>query len=153
MKSKTFALTLALCFLATGACFANPQMGTWKLNAAKSKIAHGMGKNNTVSYDWAFFRVKVTIDGVDARGKAVHNEWVGNFDGKDYPVTGDPKSDARAYTRVDDRTMNFVIKKGGKVMSKGRIVVSADGNTRTVTNWAPNSKGKWVTSTAVYDRA
>ena len=153
MKSKTFGLTLALCFLATGACFANPQMGTWKLNAAKSKLARGSGKNNTVRYEQGFFRINVTIDGTDAKGKPTHNEWSGNFDGKDCPVTGDPKSDARSYTRVNDGTLDFVIKKGGKVTAKGRIVIATDGKSRTVTSWAPNSKGKWVRSTAVYDKA
>src|SRR6266403_1515951 len=54
MKTKTMVLTLALCFLAGTACFAaNPHMGTWKLNEAKSKLAPGTGKNKTVVYQSA----------------------------------------------------------------------------------------------------
>jgi hypothetical protein len=48
MKTKTTGLALALCFFGAAACFADPQMGTWKLNEAKSKFAPGVPKNNTV---------------------------------------------------------------------------------------------------------
>jgi hypothetical protein len=38
MKTQTIGLTLAICFLAGAGCFAaEPQMGTWELNKAKSK--------------------------------------------------------------------------------------------------------------------
>jgi len=33
------------------------------------------------------------------------------FDGKDYPVTGDPNSDMRSYTKVDEHTLGFNVKK------------------------------------------
>ena len=41
--------------------------------------------------------------GVDANDKPTHNEWTGKFDGKDYPVIGDPNSDVRSYTKIGDR--------------------------------------------------
>jgi hypothetical protein len=31
--------------------------------------------------------------------------WTGKFDGKDDPVTGDPNSDTRSLTKIDDRTL------------------------------------------------
>jgi hypothetical protein len=152
MKTKTFSLTLALCFAAGTACFANPQMGTWKLNEAKSKLTPGMGKNSTVVYSPAFFKVKVTVDGIDAKGKATHNEWTGNFDGKDYAVTGDPNSDMRAYTKINDRTMDFTMKNHGKVTLMGHIVVSPDGKSRTVTVHGTTAEGKKFKNVAVYDK-
>jgi len=52
MKTRTNVLTLALCFVAGAVCFASEaQMGTWKLNEAKSKIAAGMPKNSTVVFE------------------------------------------------------------------------------------------------------
>jgi hypothetical protein len=153
MKTKTLSLTLAFCFLATGACFANPFMGTWKLNTAKSKMAAGMGRNNTVVYQSMMFQTKVTVDGVDAKGKPTHSEWTGRFDGKDYAVTGDPMGDMRSYTKVNDNTMNFAEKKGGKTTLTGQIVVAPDGKSRTVTTSATNSKGKKVRNVAVYNKA
>jgi hypothetical protein len=134
-------------------CFAeNPNMGTWKLNEAKSKIVAGTPKNTTVVYEAAGDSVKATVEGVDAEGKPTHNEWTGKFDGKDYPVTGDPTSDMRSLKKIDERTTELTVKKGGKVTMSGRVVVSADGKTRTLTLHGTNAAGKKVTSVAVYDK-
>jgi hypothetical protein len=153
MKARTIALTLVMCLVGVAQCFADDAFtGTWKLNEAKSKIGPGAPKNTTVVYEAAGDNVKVTIDGTDKDGKPTHNEWAGKYDGKDYPVTGDPNSDARSLTKIDDRTLGFNVKKGGKTTITGRIVVSADGKSRTVTTTGTDAKGKKVTSTAVYDK-
>lgn len=150
---RTIGMTLALCFVAAVATFAaDANMGTWKLNEAKSTIAPGAAKNNTVVYEAAGANVKVIIDGIDGAGKPMHNEWVGMFDGKDYPVTGDSSSDARSYTRVNANTLTFTLKKDGKVTLSGRIEVSADGKSRTVTSSGTNAKGEKISSTAVFDK-
>ena len=153
MKSKTVLVSLTVWLAAGAVCFGSPFMGTWKLNRAKSKIGHGMGSNDVVRYEPGFFKVKVTIDGLDAKGKRVHDEWSGNFDGKDYPVTGSANEDMRSYTKVNDNTLNFTMKKGGKVVTTGQIVVAADGKSRTVNANGVNSKGKKIKTMAVYDKA
>jgi len=122
-------------------------MGTWKLNEAKSKIGPGAPKNTTVVYEAAGDDVKVTVDGTNADGTPAHNEWTGKFDGKDYPLTGDPNSDTRTYKQVNDHTLALTQKKGSKVTVSGRIVVSADGKSRTVTTSGTDSTGKKVSST------
>ena len=153
MKAKTTVLTLALCFVGVAVCFAADGFtGTWKLNEAKSKIGAGAAKNATVVYADAGDNVKVTIDGSDAEGKPLHSEWTGKFDGKDYPVTGDPTSDARSVRKINDHTLAFTGKKSGKIIIVGRIALSADGMTRTVTSSATDTKGNKVSSTAVYDK-
>lgn len=153
MKARAIILTLVVCFAGAAVCFAdNPHMGTWKLNEAKSKIAPGSPKFNTVVYEAAGDNTKVTVDGTDGDGKPLHNEWSGKFDGKDYPVTGDPNSDIRSYKKVDDNTLEFTNKKGDKVVTSGRAVVSPDGKSRTVTLNGTDSKGKKFTSSAVYDK-
>jgi hypothetical protein len=54
MKARTLLLSLALCFIGAAVSFAdNPNMGTWKLNEAKSKIPAGSVKNTTVVYEAA----------------------------------------------------------------------------------------------------
>ena len=153
MKTKTLLLTLAMTF-ATGAfCFAaSSQMGTWNLNEAKSKLTPGAGKITMVVYKSMLGQVKATVDGTDDKGKPTHNEWTGKFDGKDYPVTGDPTSDMRSYKKIDDRTMDFTIKKDGKVTITGRIVVAADGKSRTVTTSGTDAKGKKFKNVTVYDK-
>ena len=151
MTKRTIALTIALCFAVT-LCFASPQMGTWKLNEAKSKFPPKSSKNTTVVYEAAGDSVKVTVDGVDSNGKPAHNEWTGKFDGKDYPLTGDPSADTRAYKKVSDNKLELTNKKDGRVTASGTIVVSADGKTRTVTVSATDAAGKKVRDTAVYDK-
>ena len=154
MKTRTIVLTLALCFVAVAVCFAADasMMGIWKLNEAKSKVGPGAPKNNIVVYEAAGDDVNVTIDGTDKDGKPTHTKWTGKFDGKDYPVTGDPNSDTRSVTKVDDHTYGFNVKKGGKVTTSGRIVVAADGKSRTVTTTGTDANGDKITSTAVYDK-
>jgi len=153
MKTRTMVLSLALSLAAGAGCFAgSPQMGTWKLNETKSKIASGISKNNTVVYAAAGDKVKVTVDGTDKAGKPTHNEWTGKFDGKDYAVTSDPTSDMRSYKTVDARTLELTVKKDGRVTSSGRIVVSANGKSRTVTTSGIDPKGKKFSSMGVYDK-
>jgi hypothetical protein len=151
MKARTMLWTLLVCFAGAAVCLAGDAMiGTWKLNEAKSRITEGP-KNTTVVYVMAGDNVKVTTDGVNSEGKPSHSEWTGKFDGKEYPVTGDGSADTRSYTKVDDHTLTFANKKADKVTISGRIVVSADGKTRTVTITGAGPKGKY-TSTAVYDK-
>jgi hypothetical protein len=153
MKPRTVALTLALCLVGAAVCVAqDAQMGTWKLNEAKSKLAPRGPKNTMVVVETAGDNVKVTVDGVGSDGKPTHNEWTGKFDGKDYPVTGDSTSDMRSYAKIDDRTLGLNVKKGGKTTVSGRIAVSADGKSRTGTVSGTDPTGKKFQSTAVYDK-
>lgn len=153
MKGRVILLTLAALFVSVTVCLAdNPQMGTWKLNEAKSKFSPGATKNHTVVYEAAGDSVKITVDGVDGAGNPSHNEWTGKFDRKYYPVTGDPTSDMRSYRKIGSRTLALTAKKGGKVTLTGRIVVSAKGRTRTVTTTGTDSKGKRFSNRAVYDK-
>jgi hypothetical protein len=152
MKAKAIALIISLVFVSVAMGFQNsPQMGTWKLKEAKSKFG-GKARNHTVVYEAAGDQTKVTVDGTDESGNAVHSEWTGKFDGKDYPVSGDAASDTRSYRRINKNTLSLTGKKGGKVTLTGRIVVSRDGKTRTVTTTATNAQGKKVTNVAVYDK-
>ena len=153
MKGRVILLTLAALFVGvTVALAANPHMGTWKLNEAKSKFSPGATKNNTVVYEEAGDSVKVTVDGVDGAGNPIHSEWTGKFDGKFYPVTGDPTSDTRSYRKINNHTLALTGKQGSKVTVTGRIVVSANGKTRTVTTTGTDGKGKRFTTRAVYDK-
>jgi hypothetical protein len=152
MKTRNIAWTVVLCFLAVATSFASPQVGTWKLNEAKSKFSAGAPENTMVKYEAAGDKVKVTVDGIDGEGKPTHNEWTGKFDGKDYPLMGDPNADTRSYKMINARTNELTNKKAGKVIATGRIVVSADGMSRTVTVTGTDSMGMKVTYAAVYDK-
>ncbi len=152
MKLRAVMLSSALFFAGAAVSFAqSPLEGTWKLNEAKSHIPAGGIKSDTVTYESQGDNVKVTTDGTVA-STPTHTEWTGKFDGKDYPMSGSPMDDTRAYTQVNAHTLSISMKKDGKVTTTGRIVVSADGKTRTVTLHSTTASGKKVSSTAVYDK-
>jgi hypothetical protein len=155
MNRKSFVYIGALLLLAAGIVFAAGNaafLGTWKINEAKSKAAAGMAKNSTVVTAVDGDNMKVAIDGTDAKGQAYHSDWIGKFDGKDYAIKGDPGNDMRSYKVIDDHTLLTVSKKGGKEVISARIVVSADGKTRTVTASGTDASGAKITSTTVYDK-
>ncbi len=153
MKTRTIFGSLVAFFAGLALCLAaDVSLGTWKLNEAKSKFAPGATKNTTVVYEVAGDGMKVTVDAVDKDGKPIHSDWTGKFDGKDYPSTGNPTEDTRAYTKIDDHTIDFTSRKAGKVTAAGRVVIAADGKSRTVTTTVTDSSGKKTTNVAVYDK-
>jgi len=140
--------------MATAACFgASPQMGTWKLNEAKSKLAPGMGKNTTVVYAEQGDKIKITVEGVDKDGKPTHGVWIGKWDGKAYPAKGNLSWNSAAYKVVNDRINDITTIKDGKVAWTGRIVVAADGKSRTVSISGTDAAGKPFKAKVVYDKA
>jgi hypothetical protein len=72
------------------------------------------------------------------------------YDGRDYPVTGDPSRDTVAMTRSAPGTVDIVNKKAGAVVSRMRIVVAPDGRSRTNTVMDPS--GQKTTAVLVFDR-
>lgn len=154
MKRKTTLLTLLISAAVATLCFAGDDafMGTWKLNQSKSSIPAATYHNNTVVYAQSGDQVTITGDGVDANGKAVHQVWIGKFDGKDYAAKGAPNHDMRAYTKVDAHTLTYTLTKDGKNLGNGKVVVAADGKSRTVTETTHGADGKPVTATSVFDK-
>jgi len=153
MKTRIAVMAVALSFTAAAACFAaNPHMGNWKLNEAKSKLVPGMGKNTTVVYTEQKDKIKVTVDGVDKDGKPTHSVWVGKWDGKAYPTKGNLSWTSAAYKVVNDRTNDITAMKDGKMVWSGTITVAADGKSRTVTLNGTGADGKKFNGKAVYDK-
>jgi hypothetical protein len=153
MKARTLLLSLALCFTGAAMCFAqDPNIGTWKLNEAKSQLPSGAMKVSSMVVSSDGDNMKVAQDGTDKDGTSFHTEWTGKFDGKDYPVTGSPGMDMRSYKKVNDRTLMADSKKDGKVVTTARSVISADGKTRTVHVTQTDPSGKKVNLTAMFDK-
>jgi hypothetical protein len=105
-------------------------MDTWKPNEAKSKLAPGAPKNNKVVYETEGIDFRVTTDGIGGAGNSTHSESAGKFDGKDYPVKGDPNRDSRSYKSKGIHALDFRVKKGTNVTTTRKIVVSDDGKSR-----------------------
>ena len=153
IKTRIAVVAVALSFMAAAVCFAaSPQMGTWKLNEAKSKLVPGMGKNTMVVYSEQKDKIKVTVDGVDKDGKPTHSVWVGKWDGKAYPAKGNMGWNSAAYKMVDDHTNEITAMKDGKMVWSGKITVAKDGKSRTVTINGTGADGKKFKGKAVYDK-
>jgi len=147
------ALGLSVLMLGAIAEAADHQAGTWKVNLAKSKYSPGPApKEGTLTVESQTNGLKFTIDGIDAEGKPVHYELSPKYDGKNYPVTGNPHSDMASLKKIDPRTIEVVGKKDGKVTMTSRSVVSKDGKTRTTTQTGKNAKGQDVHNIIVYNR-
>jgi hypothetical protein len=133
---------------------ADPQVGNWTLNVAKSTFSPGPApKSATTKIEAAGAGTRVIVDQTMADGTVRHWEVTANYDGKDAAITGEnPDADMVARTRVNANTVKSVSKKGGKVTFTQTSTVSADGKTRTVTTRGVNASGQKVNNVAVYEK-
>ncbi|MFY9549531.1 MAG: hypothetical protein WAU32_00135 [Thermoanaerobaculia bacterium] len=128
-------------------------LGTWKLDAAKSKYSPGPApKSLTLKFEATPGGIKFTGDGVDADGKAMHSMYLSKFDGKDVPYEGNPDADMAAPKKIDDNSYDNTWKKGGKATVVAKLAVSPDGKTITITQIGKNAKGEAVNNTIVYNK-
>jgi len=126
---------------------AEPWLGTWKINLAKSTYSPGPKPTTagTIKQESAQGGFKTTIDGLNAQGKPVHTERSWKFDGKDYPVKGAPAPNTtESYRRIDGRTFEITQKINGKVTTTNRVVTSPDGKTGSATITGTNAQGQTV---------
>jgi len=106
---------------------ADPVIGTWKLDVAKSKFSPGPApKSLTVKFEAAGKGVKLTTDGVGADGQPTHTEYTADYDGKDYPLIGSPVADTVSLKRMDASTSERTDKKGGKVVQTLTRIAASD---------------------------
>jgi hypothetical protein len=128
--------------------------GTWKLNLSKSTYEAGPPpyKRSTCKIEALPDGLRVIYDNVGIRGGVSHIEWVGKLDGRDYPIQGIDEVLTNAYTRVDARTYDVVVKADGVKVANARIVIAPDGKTLSSITSTRNAQGQILKTTAVYDR-
>jgi hypothetical protein len=139
--------------LAASLWAADPAVGTWKLNLAKSKYSPGPPpKSATVTYEETADGIRRTGESITAEGTKTSFEYSAKYDGKDYPVTGSEAFNAIAMKRVNDHTAEATLKKDGKTVSTARRVISKDGETLTITINGTNAKGEKTRNVTIYDK-
>jgi hypothetical protein len=133
---------------------ANDQwVGTWKLDAAKSKFSPAPGpKSITVVVAKAGAGLKFTATSVGADGQTTTSEYTSMLDGKDVAVTGSADYDMVSVKMLNPTTRHMVRKKGGKEVQTVHSVLSKDGKHYTSTMTGTNAKGQKVSSTVVFDK-
>lgn len=92
------------------------------------------------------------LDGVDESGKPTHVTFTAHYDGKEYPVSGNPDADTIAVKRTDKSSAKSILKKDGKATLTTTRHVSKDGKTLTMTTTGTNAKGEKVDNVLVFDK-
>jgi hypothetical protein len=152
---KKPALVLSgMLLLAAAAQAADNYLGTWTLNVAKSRFDPGPApKSQTTRLEAAGNgSMKEIGDRINADGSRTRWEWTARFDGKDYPVKGDPDRDTVSLKKIDDNTIEVTNKKDGKVTNTMKIVVARDGKSRTNETSFTNARGVKVHNIMFFDR-
>ena len=153
MKKRVVVSSLLVAFLGAGLAVAGENwIGSWKLNAAKSKQEAAAIQVATLKFEKTPEGIKLTSEGKDAQGKPLHAGYTAKFDGSPAPWTGNPMADTAAPKKIDDNSYENTWKMGGKGTVTAKVVVSADGKTLTVTQDGTGPNGEKVHSVAVYDK-
>jgi hypothetical protein len=127
---------------AFGAPPADLVVGTWEFDPARSTFTPGPGpKSETRAYDGNTDFNTVSWVSVDAAGKRVSGQAEFHFDGKDYPTPGSADYDAISLKRVDNATVEAILKKAGRVVGRSLRVISGDGKLMTLSVTLTNAKG------------
>jgi hypothetical protein len=149
-----FLRLLAVCSILPTALFAadSPFSGTWTLNTAKSHFTGPAPKSSTANVQADDQNFKLKQEFVGDTGQTSNISVDAKFDGKDYPVTGDPDTDSMAIKRVSDHELKITYKKAGQLTGKSVVTVSKDGKTTTL-KFTDYKDGKPIGSgSAVYDK-
>jgi hypothetical protein len=132
---------------------ADPLIGTWEINLAKSKYNPGPPpKSQTRIYAVVGQGVKVSAKSVSAEGKPQVVESTFAFDNKEYPLIGSTAVDTQAVKRIDSHNWETILRKGGKVVQTVRGTISKDGKTLTITYKGTNAQGQTNDDVMVFDR-
>jgi hypothetical protein len=131
---------------------ADPAVGTWKLNLAKSKYVPGPApRSQTRVYAEAPDGMKATVTTLNRDGRTFVEEYAANYDGVEHAVTGDPYLDGIIMKKVDAFTAESTLIHAGVVLGMAKRTVSADGKTMTIT-YQGTLGGQKVNNIGVYDK-
>ena len=105
---------------AAGPAGAHKASGSWQQSRAEDESANVL----TVTY-------KASAEELNMADQ-IGDSYTAKFDGKDYPVKGDPGVSSVTLKKIDANTIEETEKLNGQVLFISRMTVSADGRTMTV---------------------
>jgi hypothetical protein len=153
-------LSIALAALALIATLAavdtDNSLGTWKANIAASTYtpAPWPVKSLTLVREAVLGGIKVTTTGERTDGTAINTTYSANYDGTPAGVSGKGAPyDTVSIKQIDANTFTYEAKSlSGKYSASGRIVISTDGKTMTLTAAGTDTDGNEMTLALVYDK-
>jgi hypothetical protein len=155
LRTLCFGIVLAVAgngvVMAAGA--ADPIVGTWQLNVAKSKFNPGPAlRSQTRVYTESAQGISMKVTQVAADGTAGTQESTFKYDGKDYAFSGSQDWDSLSLTRKDANTVVSTQKKAGKAIGTTVRTISKDGKVMTLANKGTGANGKPFDNMLVFDR-
>ena len=152
MRRFSMIALLAASLIAGTALAADPVVGTWTLDVAKSKFSPGPApKSSTRVYSESADGVTLDAKSVGADGKETSMHTTYAADGKSHSATGHPDADGVVAKSSNPRIWDFALSKDGKPVGTVHRVVSADGKTLTVHNKGTHN-GAPYDDTLIYKR-
>ena len=155
---RIFSLALIVLAItcAAPAFGADNSLGTWKANLEKTKYTPAPWPVKTVTSvrEAVPDGVKVTTTGERTDGTAINVSYTAKYDGSPSSVSGQGAPyDSVSIKQVNANTFTYDAKKtDGKYHAHGRIVISPDGKTMTMTATGTDPDGKPMTIRLVYDK-
>jgi hypothetical protein len=128
----------------------DPFAGTWKLNAAKSKLpAHSL-ESDTLQIEVDGKSLKIAQDGVDDSGAPFKLTVLGGFDDSFYGIKGFAVADEVSFRRPSSRHILAEVKKSGATVAW--IDADVSGNNLKINLSIVDAAGKESKSMALFQR-
>jgi len=158
MTAKLMWVAAATLYLGISAWAADPSVGTWKLNLAKSTYSPDPPPmSSTIVIEPSGDNgVKVNVETINAKGAKITISYSANYDGKEYPFNqsgpGAATNQTVVFKQIDPQPVERTNYIAGKPAGKEFWVVSKDGKVRTVTQTGTTADGKPIHNVLVQDR-
>ena len=145
-------LVFVLLAFAAALIAADPFVGTWKLNSAKSKYKTGMPpKEQTLTYSEEGSDLHVMVKGTSSGGQSISMHFTVPTAGGTGKIIESPY-DAVSSKNISANVRETTFSKGGKVVYTARGKRSPNGKTMTITVKGTNPAGQIVHGANVYDK-
>ncbi len=151
MRYARFAL--AVFGLAAGLSAADPFVGTWKLNPAKSKFTTGKpAKEQIVAIQQSGDQEDIRVTGTAATGTPISYHITLPMAGGAGTVVESKTFDAVSTKRLNTNTRENTYMKGGKPVMTIRAAAAKNGQTMTVRVKGTGADGNPVDGVVVFDK-
>ena len=152
---KALAFALALTMVPQLASAADPFVGTYKLNTAKSATSGGQLPAElrlTISEDGA--NLMIATSGKTATGSPISADVLvlPKAGGTVKAPAGERNYDATVVSRSNANTIDVVARQNGKETARVKLALSRDGKTLTRSFTSTNAQGRPLTGTSVLER-
>ena len=152
---KSLILAVALVAVPYAASAADPFVGTYKLNPAKSATTGGQTPPDltlTISEDGN--NLRIATSGKTATGTPITADVLvlPKAGGTIKPPAGEADYDSTLVSRKDPNTIDMLASLKGKERTRVKLSLSRDGKTLTRSFTSTNAQGRPVSGTTMFDR-